>query len=262
MNNPRNDLLKEVLPIIEYFDYLELTIEPPKAYPIKKSILKELKSLISSYEVKIVAHLPWHFHLVYPLKDIEKKYLEYFKSCILLATDLNAEFITIHPEFLAQINSDRKKFIEELKYSLSDLNDFCKSNGIKLHLENFISTSYSIDEFYEIVNEVDLSITFDIGHANVAFGFFGIKTFLDVFNKRIRHFHVHDNFGERDSHLPVFVGNIDWQRVMVLILEKSKEREDIKHLTFTLEIHSHAKEYLYISKKKLEQMVMLYNDSN
>ncbi|MCX8167131.1 MAG: sugar phosphate isomerase/epimerase [Candidatus Micrarchaeota archaeon] len=258
MNNPRNLVLEEALKIIEWFDYFELTIEPPKAYPILRNIKTRLRDLLYSYDTKIVAHLPWHFHLVYPLKDIQKNYIKHFMRCIDVAVDLEAEFITLHPEFLPHINGDRFIFIKDLKESIATLNEYCKSRGIRLHLENFVVYSYSLEEFYDIVTELDLHITFDVGHANIGYGFNGIKTFIDVMGSKIRHYHIHDNLGDKDTHLPINVGNIDWKRVIGLILQNAKQKDNTK-LSFTLEVHSKDREYLIYSLRVVRDLVNKFN---
>ena len=57
----------------------------------------------------------------------------------------------------------------------------------------------------------DLRICFDIGHANTMGQ---IDAMIDLFADRISNIHIHDNNGERDEHLTIGDGSIDFEHVI------------------------------------------------
>ncbi len=73
-------------------------------------------------------------------------------------------------------------------------------------------------ELVQLVRETDmenLGICLDVGHANTT------RTLDEFFripaeneDVKIIHLHASDNMGERDLHLPLGDGNLDWHRVV------------------------------------------------
>ncbi len=63
----------------------------------------------------------------------------------------------------------------------------------------------------DLVDGTDLSICFDIGHANTTGQ---IDAMIDLLGDRIRNIHIHDNNGARDEHLTIGEGSIDFDRVL------------------------------------------------
>ena len=60
----------------------------------------------------------------------------------------------------------------------------------------------------------DLGICFDIGHANTMGQ---IDDMVETFGDRIVNVHIHDNNGQRDEHLTIGDGAIDFDRVLGLL---------------------------------------------
>jgi len=87
-------------------------------------------------------------------------------------------------------------------------------------------------------------MTFDVGHAFTANGE-GMENYLAQFRKRIKHVHLHDNDRRSDQHLPLGAGKVDVARAV-------KELKTFYDGTITLEVHSADRDYLRISREKLE----------
>ncbi len=60
------------------------------------------------------------------------------------------------------------------------------------------------------MNRENLGFVFDVGHANTNDN---VDQFLEIKDKII-HVHVHDNHGERDEHLPIDWGTVNWEKVI------------------------------------------------
>src|SRR5436305_1750516 len=73
------------------------------------------------------------------------------------------------------------------------------------------------DRLNEILNTAhfdDIGFCFDIGHAH--FGM-GVRASFETMKERIRSTHLHDNHGDRDEHLWIGEGTIDWSEAMALL---------------------------------------------
>ena len=66
----------------------------------------------------------------------------------------------------------------------------------------------------EIIDGTDLSVCFDIGHANTSGQ---IDRMVELFGDRIRNIHIHDNLGEKDDHLTIGDGRVDFGYVLGLL---------------------------------------------
>ena len=84
-----------------------------------------------------------------------------------------------------------------------------------------------------------------MGHTNILGR--NPRDFIEKFHERIRHVHLHDNFGKDDLHLPMGAGIIDWEK----IIRALKQHYDG---TITLEIFSKERQYALASKEKLKEL--------
>jgi len=92
-------------------------------------------------------------------------------------------------------------------------------------------------------------LTLDTGHAHMADATDRMALeFIEKFGHRIGHIHANDNFGLEDAHLPIGAGTIDFQAVVEGL--KAKGYDD----TMTLEVFSKDRDYLKISRQKIEAM--------
>lgn len=86
--------------------------------------------------------------------------------------------------------------------------------GITICLENLWEADWSI--FAEVLDRVphaDFGMCLDVAHAHVH-GHYGPEAWIRGLARHIRHLHWSDNSGDRDSHLTLGRGNIDWPAVL------------------------------------------------
>ncbi|HHI30461.1 sugar phosphate isomerase/epimerase [Methanosarcinales archaeon] len=127
------------------------------------------------------------------------------------------EVAVVHPGHLSPLSIQlpdlawRKNLegIERLCQSAADL-------GVVICVENMVNMKFifgrdasEIVGMIETIGAENLAIAFDIGHANTN----GVIDEFIKFKEKIRHIHAHDNHGERDEHLPIGEGTIDWWHV-------------------------------------------------
>ena len=100
--------------------------------------------------------------------------------------------------------------------ALEHLRVFAKPLGVTVLLENIANEITTPDRLQEIVSTAhfeDVGFCFDIGHAH--FGQ-GVRQSFETMQDKIRSTHLHDNHGERDEHLWIGEGTIDWEEAMAL----------------------------------------------
>ena len=72
--------------------------------------------------------------------------------------------------------------------------------------------------------------------------------FIERFPDRIDHIHISDNLGEEDNHLPVGAGTVNFHEIV-------KALKGIGYAkTITLEVFSKDRDYLKMSRNKIEAM--------
>jgi sugar phosphate isomerase/epimerase len=126
-------------------------------------------------------------------------------------------------KFLVQHLGNGGEDFDEHKFdaamtSVEHLRAFAKPLGVTLLLENIpneLSTPERLMELVTTAHFDDVGFCFDTGHAllmsNIAQAF-------DLMKPNIRSTHVHDNKGDKDSHLWPGEGNTDWHECAALLL--------------------------------------------
>lgn len=188
-------------------------------------------------DLEIIVHLmPHRYNQVPELKgrtfdlasldsEIRRFSMEEVEKSLGMAKQLGARIVTIHGGFCR--NQDQySKNLDALRNSLEELNDY--ANAVKLCLENLPTINHFGDKVEEIpkspedlnslVEGLDnVGITLDTGHANT------IEPPQDFFYKlkKVWNIHAHDNRGDRDNHLILGEGNIDFVYLIELLKDKN-----------------------------------------
>jgi len=245
MNDPAEDVVEELKLFGGMgFDFADLAIEGPGAAPeTMEGKVGEIKDVLSTFDMFLVAHCPWYFDIGHPYERIREAYLEETKKVLETASKLDVEKMGLH------ILSPRGLFKDKLTHNLEGIKEVVRAAddlGIKICIENLEFRTFSREDFRAVFNEVPMAmLLFDIGHANL-----GPPDedepfiFLQEFRDRLAHVHAHDNMREKDDlHLPIGAGAIDWERTV-------KELKKVYDGTITLEIHAQDRDYLSISREK------------
>lgn len=253
MNNPWRPLEEELKFISENFDFAEITIEYPEASPEKiLSKKNRIESLINKNNLRVLAHAPWYFHLGHPYDRIRQCYISEMMDIINVAGQIGAECVTIHSEISEGLPSKylqdmKEELLEKFSMSLDMIKDKVDEFGMKLMLENLDGKAITLDEIFLLLNSRDIKITFDIAHAFIELHGDNNKLidYLIKLRDKIEHMHFSDNFGNKDMHLPLGVGAIDWDKILHKAMELGFDR------TITLEVHAKDRDYVLLSKEKV-----------
>ncbi len=104
--------------------------------------------------------------------------------------------------------------------------------GTRLMLENvYEHTPVQILPFFQRLKKQQVGFCFDLGH-QAAFGRVPLESWFDMLGPFIGQFHLHDNNGKKDEHLPLGSGKIDFAP-LVNYLKKNRKGTPI----ITLEPH-------------------------
>jgi len=256
VNSPLCPVVDELKAIAELkFDYLELAMDPP--YCDSKKLRKqkrEIRESLTQRNLGLVCHLPTFLSTADLTDRIRKASIDETIDALEFAAEMEPIKVVLHPSYVVGLGA----FVPELvraqgMESLEILVEKAHALGLCLCLENmFPRTQWLInpEEFVDILAKFPtVNLLLDIGHAHIEdAGGKKCLRFIEMFHGRIGHLHVSDHFGKEDQHLPIGAGVIDFLKILGAL--KKIGYND----TITLEVFSRDREYLKMSKKKIEGM--------
>ena len=145
--------------------------------------------------------------------------MDELKRAIDVAEDLPFSRMILHMGGPRDAADPRKR--DAAFSSLEHLVLHAKHVGVTICVENTTSEmgdpSY-LRAFVEETRLTGLRFNFDIGHAHLADGPEDerVATSFEAMREHIASAHIHDNLGDKDSHLPPHDGSIDWPAALKL----------------------------------------------
>lgn len=189
--------------------------------------IKMLKDAASTSKTFFTVHAPFAgINLASP-EPLQSVLLDFMDRPLERAHALEAKVFVIHPGLLSPFTIHFPEIAwESFITSIKHLTKFSEKLGSpKIAVENMappypflISKCQDIERLFQELGNFDVSLCLDIGHAQKSGG---VKPFLKDVGEYIRHVHAHDNIGDRDAHLQIGRGVVDWEFVIHL-LEKLK----------------------------------------
>lgn len=207
MNNPSKPVCDEAAFCGRAgFDFLDLTIEGPKAADVD---LAELQPLLDSHGLSITGHTDPCLPYAYPVQGVRTACLAELERCAGIFSALGAKVMNIHPCYFSP-PSMRKDLVSFHLEALPPIAEMAASHGLTLVLENYKAPFDRVSVFKPLLTEVPgLALHLDFGHTN--FGKDTHEVFCRELGEHIRHVHFSDNRGRFDDHLPLGVGTGNWQ---------------------------------------------------
>ncbi|HJW98596.1 MAG TPA: sugar phosphate isomerase/epimerase family protein [Terriglobales bacterium] len=200
----------------EHFDYTERSRVREFAawFAEHPGVLHSLHAPIYS-ESDYGRHMAPQVNLVHEEKRQRVAAMDEVKRAIEFAEQAPFRFLVQHLGVSKETWEPRK--MEYAITALEHLRFFAKPLGVTVLVENIANEIATPDRLKEIVSTAhfeDVGFCFDIGHAH--FGD-GVRASFATMKDRIRSTHLHDNHGERDEHLWIGEGTIDWDEAMALL---------------------------------------------
>ncbi len=241
-NNPRKNIMEEIKWIGENFDFIDFFMEPDKAY-YNQIDVRKIKKRLQDYNLGIVGHTPYYLPFSSPIKKLRDTAIGEAEKCFEIFSELGAEYVTVHanwPPSLFTIKEGIEMQVENMKEVVERAGRY----GIKVMYENGVGEMDNYRNTAEILRRVKaIYFHLDTGHAFLHGR--DVCKFIRKMHDKLRHVHIHDNFGTKDLHLPIGIGKIKWDEVL-------KELKRYYDGTITLEIFG-DRDYVIMAKKKFEE---------
>ena len=202
------------------FDFIEISMDAPMAhYAIMAAEKATISRQLSAAGLSLVCHLPTFVSTA----DLTPGIREASRKETLRSLEVAAEFeplkISVHPAMVSGLGHFVKETV--VGYALEFLDKVVRRAeelGVVLCLENMFPRYGFMSEpedFAEILERYPgLFLLLDVGHARLGEkGSARILRFIELLDHRLGHLHLSDNKGERDDHLPLGSGTIDFKRI-------------------------------------------------
>ena len=235
LTNPLENVPLEISRIKRLgFDYVEIGIEEPNATPrILMAQKDDIVSALTQYALVPLGHTAYWVGFGSSHEEVRQGWVREAKEMIHTASQLGIRLLNFHFNsrlgMVGRTESSKETFLQNFTNSMEELTRFATQDRLELMLEN-VPHEYghpleSLASFSQVMKEVPaLKFHLDVAHAFIENRMKGVKEYLDAFNDRLAHIHIHDNHGEQDEHLPLGNGKIDFKKVVKLLKEIDYDR--------------------------------------
>lgn len=239
------DETKKVLPILKEYNVGLEVVQFASPYILDRkeefvrSYKDEIKDLLGKINISI--HGPYA-DLIPGTRDsrIANIAKERFEEGYNIAKNLGAKRIVYHHSYTPKTYT----YAEWSNNSIVFWKDFLqdKLDNIQIHIENTLEDDfYLIKQLVDEINHPNFSVCLDIGHIN-AYSPYTIDQWIEGLGNNIKHMHIHNNYGKKDTHNGLEKGNIDIIKLLKKVSEEmpqtsiSLEIVDIDELKESLEL--------------------------
>ncbi|RLI98356.1 MAG: hypothetical protein DRO99_00865 [Candidatus Aenigmatarchaeota archaeon] len=233
-------------------DYIEIYVSPPPiASDFSKNALKIRKALEKS-GIYATLHMAYWADLGTEIEHVRKAWIEEAKRSATLAGDMGARKMVAHARVQGMsmlFPKSRKEVMKNFVESFSEIAEHAHRHGVRLVIENepFAEKRMLVKDFVYLAKRVKKAgITLDTGHAYIGNGNDTVKDFIRRVGGRIEHCHFSDNHGTDDEHLPIGMGDLNYDMIVSELKRIRYKR------TITLEIFQGGDKGFTSSLKKLK----------
>jgi len=228
LTNPLEAVPSEVGAFRKFgFDYAEIGFEEPNATPsILMGQVEEIRAALSRNSMFALGHTAYWVGFGSSHEFVREGWVKEAKEMIRVSSKLGISLLNFHFNsrlgMVGRTEKSKEMFLHNFTDSMRQLVDYAAQNHVELMLENVPSEEghplESITYFADVMSAVPgLKFHFDVAHAFIENRMKGVKEYLDTFNDRLVHIHIHDNHGKMDEHLPLGQGKIDFRKVAKLL---------------------------------------------
>ncbi len=195
--------------VVPNFQHWEIISEADHWLP---NIQNEVKELLETSNIKLSIHGPYSDVNLGAFDLGTRKYaIGVFMDIINICAKLGIGPLTVHPGVIGPIQHwNRPRALKYTYESLETLAVEAAENSMLIALENMpdmrFTTCQTAEEIKQMMNGLNIGMCFDIGHAHTTNQMSEMMMLKDKFIN----VHVHDNMGDKDAHLPLGKGTIDF----------------------------------------------------
>ncbi len=184
---------------------------------IGEKTLPLIRDISETTHLELTLHLPFSdLNLASLNQPIWEESVRQMKNCLLRVSSF-IELAVVHPGHLSPLGMQLPDLAwKQNIQGLQELSEFAGELGVQLAVENMVNMPFILGRepgeiwgMIDTVNQENFGMAWDVGHANTNGN---VDEFLGD-TTSIIHVHVHDNHGEKDEHLPLGRGSVDWKRV-------------------------------------------------
>jgi sugar phosphate isomerase/epimerase len=233
------------------FDFVELLLDGDSHRTRLDDRVEEIRTAAADAGVGLLVHLPFGgFDIGSPHDHVRDGSIRELEAALDTAASLGAEKAVLHASTNAWGPAwDEETLTDRLFESIRRLDEYARRQGVECCVENIPYGVVDTNDFPELFERTDASMTFDTGHARMdGRDDDGLAAFCRDYGDRISHVHLNDTRGSRDEHLPIGAGTIDFEK----LFESFPAGWDG---TISLEVFTLSYAYLRASKDHFEECV-------
>ena len=178
----------------------------------------ELAAQLKDCGVPFSVHPPaWDVNPAAPLKALRDAAAFLNKQAAVFCREIGGTQIVFHPGYYDRdSNFSRSRALDASYALLEEMIALCRDSGITIAYENIAGPSMALFTQEEYIHALDglapcVRFLLDVGHAHC--NRWDIPAVIDRIGDRLCGFHLHDNDGTGDAHLPIGRGTIPWEGV-------------------------------------------------
>lgn len=247
LSEPFTSLLKRLENINVH--YVELLDEG--LHKLSGKRVKALREIAERCNIEFMVHSPFaDINIATPSPVLQRTILKRLEKSIVHASQLQSKVWIFHPGLKTAITSFYPGSDWQLNMnSVRSLQKIAEKHGVAIAIENvpepFPFVLKSVDDFSRFYDELDddLSLTLDVGHANLNQQ---IQAFITTFSDKIVHVHASDNKGDYDAHLGIGYGTINWTSVA----------KALKHIDYSGAVMLESVRHVQESLRRLQKIFL------
>ena len=214
LSEPFTSLLKRLENVnVHYVEILDEGLHTLNGKRVRK-----LRKIAEACNIEFMVHSPFaDINIATPSPVLQRTILKRLEKSILHASQLQSRLWIFHPGLKTAVTSFYPGSDWRLNMdSVRRLQKIAEKHGVEIAIENVpepfpfvLKSAEDFSRFYGELND-DLSLTLDVGHANLNQQ---IQAFITQFSDKIVHVHASDNKGNYDAHLGIGYGTVNWTSV-------------------------------------------------
>lgn len=178
----------------------------------------DLAARLKGCGIPFSVHPPaWDVNAAAPLRALRDAAAFLNLQALSFCREIGGTQIVYHPGYYDRdSNFSRSRALDASYALLDEMIAAARGTGITIAYENIAGPSMALftqEEFIHALDGIDPCVRFllDLGHAHC--NHWDIPAVIDRIGDRLCGFHLHDNDGTGDAHLPIGQGTIPWDAV-------------------------------------------------
>lgn len=232
------------------FDFVELNMD--YRFERDRTDATVIREAVGATDLGLVVHLPYRLDPGSPHAHVREGACRELEAAIDTADRFGVEKAVMHADSRADPRKWDHREIRALLYdSIRRVDAYADDRGIELCVENLKTPFFDASHFPDLFERTDAAGCLDTGHAHVSGQSMDVQSeLLAEYGDRISHVHLNESrMDERDEHLPVGLGKLDFGALAAAI------RESDWAGTCNHEVYTFDREYVAHGKTAFDRLL-------